>query len=538
VAPEPRKYAVQEGTLHRSIPQPQHVDASLVEALLRPGAFGHPADRMQLVETHISWVILSGDFAYKVKKPLVLDFLDFGSLEKRRHSCEEEIRLNRPWAPEIYLDVVPITGPASRPCIGGDGEVLEYAVRMRRFDQDLRLDRQLAAGLLTVADMKELGQTIANRHAAAAGANPADRERLVRQAMHFIWENFDHLNGIADAEQLAFLHDWTERELDRREAMLWQRFDDGFVRDCHGDLHLGNLVRLPTGITTFDCIEFNADLRYTDVYADVGFLDMDLTEKGHADLAAHFLNRYLERSGDYPGAVLLDLYFVYRCLVRAKVAAIRSRERELEAERDADVREAREYCAMARRQAQKQEPVLVIMCGLSGSGKTWLAERLMAAMPAIRIRSDVERKRLFGVGETAASGSDVGAGIYSAQANAATYATLFDFAGRLLTAGHQVILDAAFLKTGQRDMARGVAAAAGVPAVIVHADAAVNTLAERIRRRAETRRDASEADLAVLEHQLATADALETGECAIAVDTDSDVDLDELVSAIRGAPRR
>jgi len=505
---------------------------------MRPEAFEHPADRIELVETHISWVILSGDFAYKIKKPLVLDFLDFGSLEKRRRSCEEELRLNRPWAPEIYLGVVTITGPEDRPHIGGDGEVLEYAVKMRRFDQDLRLDRQLEAGLLTVADMKELGQSIAIRHAAAARAKTADRERLVRQAIHFVWENFDHLHGIADDDEFAFLNDWTARELEQREALLWRRFDDGFVRDCHGDLHLGNLVRLPGGITTFDCIEFNADLRYTDVYADVGFLVMDLTEKGHPDLAAHFLNRYLERSGDYPGAVLLDLYFVYRCLVRAKVAAIRSREREDDAERESDVREAREYCAMARRQAQKQEPVLVVMCGLSGSGKTWLSERLMAALPAIRIRSDIERKRLFGIGETAPSGSGLAAGIYSAQASAATYATLFDYAARLLWSGHSVILDATFLDAAGRDAARRVGAAAGCSTVLVRAQAADTVLRDRIRQRASRTDEASEAGLAVLEHQLATADALETGEGAIAVDTDSDVDLVELVSAIRGAPRR
>jgi len=519
--------------LHRSSPQPAHVDASLVKALLRPAAFKHPADRIELVETHISWVILVGDFAYKIKKPLVLDFLDFGSLEKRRRSCKEEVRLNRPWAPEIYLEVVAITGPEDRPHIGGDGEVLEYAVKMRRFDQDLRLDRQLESGLLTVADMKELGQRIANRHAAAARADTADRERLVRQAIHFIWENFDHLEGIADDDEFAFLNGWTARELGQREAMLWRRFDDGFVRDCHGDLHLGNLVRLPGGITTFDCIEFNADLRYTDVYADVGFLVMDLTEKGRPDLAAHFLNRYLERSGDYPGAVLLDLYFVYRCLVRAKVAAIRSREREDDAERSSDILEAREYCAMARRQAQKQEPVLVVMCGLSGSGKTWLSERLMAALPAIRIRSDIERKRLFGIGETAASGSGLAAGIYSAQASAATYATLFDYAARLLWSGHTVILDAAFLDVASRDAARRVGAAAGCTAVLVRAQASDTVLRDRIRQRASRTDDASEAGLAVLDYQLTVQEPPVAGEQAIDVNTGRDVDIAAVVASIR-----
>ena len=518
--------------MHNSSTQPAHVDDSVVQALLRQDAFPHPADTIELMETHISWVILAGDFAYKIKKPVVLDFLDFGTLDKRRHYCEEELRLNQPWAPELYLDVVTITGPAAEPVVGGEGEVLDYAVRMRRFDQHLRLDHQLADGLLTVTDMKELGQAIAARHAAAARPDPADRERLMGQAIHYFWENFDHLGGILDDEEFAFLHDWMGAEIGKHEARLRQRFDDGFVRDCHGDLHLGNLVRLPSGITTFDCIEFNPDLRNTDVFADVGFLAMDLTEKGHPELAAHFLNRYLERGGDYEGAVLLDLFFVYRCLVRAKVAAIRSRERESGAQRAADTREAREYSAMARRQATKGRPVLALMCGLSGSGKTWLSERLMASLPAIRIRSDIERKRLFGVEETAASGSGIGAGIYTPEASVRTYERLFTLARGLLEARHHVVLDAAFLKQDQRDAARNVAAELGVDAVLVCAEAPVEVLRTRIGKRAAAKSGASEADLAVLDHQLETAAPVGGDKTTICVDTSLDVDIERLVSAI------
>jgi aminoglycoside phosphotransferase family enzyme/gluconate kinase len=518
--------------LHNAGTQALTTDASLVEGLLRPEAFPHPAGDIELMETHISWVILAGNYAYKIKKPVVLDFLDFGTLQKRRHFCEEELRLNRPWAPELYLEVVVVTGPADEPVIGGDGEALEYAVKMLRFDQDLRLDRQLADGLLTVPDMKELGKNIAARHAAAERPDPADRDRLIRQAIHYVRENFDHLGDILDADEFRFLRDWTERELEQHEATLRQRFDDGFVRDCHGDLHLGNLVRLPSGITTFDCIEFNPDLRNTDVFADVGFLVMDLTEKGHHELAAHFLNRYLERSGDYEGTVLLDLYFVYRCLVRAKVAAIRSRERESETERDTDIAEARDYAAMARRRATKGRPILAIMCGLSGSGKTWLSERLMAALPAIRIRSDIERKRLFGLDETADSESGIGTGIYSPSASTETYERLFTLADSLLAAGHHVILDAAFLKKRQRVSAGSVASSLGVDSVLVYAEAPVDVLRSRIEERAKQKDAASEADLAVLEHQLESIAPAGIDERPIRVDTSSEIDVAHLVSSI------
>ena len=524
--------------MHNSSSQLPHVDASLVEDLLRQDAFPHAAGDIGLMETHISWVILAGDFAYKIKKPLVLDFLDFGTLGKRRHYCEEEIRLNRPWAPDIYLEVVTINGSVEKPTVGGSGEVLEYAVKMRRFDQDRRLDRQLEAGLLTVADMKELGQNIAARHAAAECPAASDRDRLIARAIHYFWENFDHLGDIIDKQTFAFLHGWMARELERHHATLLRRYDDGFVRDCHGDLHLGNLVRLPSGITTFDCIEFNPDLRNTDVFADVGFLVMDLTEKGHPELAAHFLNRYLERSGDYEGAVLLDLYFVYRCLVRAKVAAIRSREREAEQERQADIDDAHDYCAMARRQATKAPPVLIVMYGLSGSGKTWLSERLMAALPAIRVRSDIERKRLAGLDETAVSGSGIATGLYSAAASARTYERLFTLARELLSARHHVIVDAAFLQKAQREAARRVAGDLGVESLLVCAEAPEDTLRARIGKRAASRDEASEADLSVLEHQLETVTPIGSDEVAIRVDTSREVDIAALVAAILERDRR
>lgn len=510
-----------------------HIDDNLVEALLEPTAFDHPADNIELVETHISWVILAGDFAYKIKKPLSLDFLDFSSLEKREFCCREEIRLNKPWAPGIYLDVVPITRHDGQPHFGGDGEAFEYAVRMRRFDQALRLDAQLAAGLLSVADMKELGRNIAERHEVADVPDRGDRERLVEQAKHFVRENFDHLEGVISDDDFTFLQDWTDQELNKLDDVFWQRFDDGFVRDCHGDLHLGNLVRLPDGITTFDCIEFNRDLRYTDVFADVGFLTMDLVDKGRNDLAAHFVNRYLECSGDYAGVVLHDFYFVYRCLVRAKVAAIRSRERESAQKRDADVARAREYCEIARRQATKGSRALVIMTGHSGSGKSWVSERLMAELPAIRLRSDTERKRLFGLAEKAQSGSGIASGIYTAEASERTYKRLFELAGEVFASGHHVILDAAFLKAAQRDAARKVAAEAGCEPVLLHVRASTDVLRERLRQRASVKGDVSEADLDVLEHQLLTTEAITPDEVAIDVDNMDAVDIKAIAISIR-----
>ena len=265
------------------------------------------------------------------------------------------------------------------------------------------------------------------------------------------------------------------------------------MRNCHGDLHLANIVRLPDGIATFDCIEFNADFRQIDVMCDVAFLVMDLVERKRHDLAAHFLNRYLEATGDYDGVAVLSLYFVYRCLVRAKVAVIRSGEREDNGARDADIEEAASYSDMAIRQIADRNPVLVIMHGLSGSGKTFVSNQLMAALPAIRVRSDVERKRMFGLDEHASSHSPVGQGIYTKDANDAVYTRLYAVANTVLSSGRNVILDAAFLRQAERATAFHVAQDCGCSAVIVDVQAPEKILRDRLRDRDRDKQNVSEA---------------------------------------------
>ena len=512
---------------------------TLIDSLMSPAAFRHPVGSVELIETHISWVVLTDGFVYKIKKPLVLDFLDFGDLERRKFYCEEEIRLNQPWAPDIYLDVVPISLDNGQLRFDGDGIPIEYAVRMRRFDQEMRLDAQLESGNLSVADMKELGRNIAARHAAAEVVDESQRDKFVATTKSLIWDNFTALDGFIDDSDLTLLREWTERELRTLEALLWQRFDDGYVRDCHGDLHLANLVRLPDGITTFDCIEFSTDLRHIDVACDIAFLIMDLVARRRHDLAAHFLNRYLECTGDYGSMRVLSLYFVYRCLVRAKIAAIRSQERELELERAPDRAEIDHYCGMALRQIAQRVPKLVVMSGMSGSGKTWVSGKLMAAMPATRIRSDLERKRMFGLGETEHSGSAVESGLYSKDASHRVYTYLCETARSILNAGHSVILDAAFLHESDRAMAIAMAEDCGVPYVLLSVTAPTEVLRQRVQTRTRMAADASEADLEILEHQLKTAESMTDEEKAMAISCDNtgDIDIDELVKHIKTLAR-
>lgn len=505
----------------------------LIAGLLKPEAYPHPVGPIQVIETHISWVFLTGRYAYKIKKPVQLSFLDFRALEQRRFYCEEELRLNRCWAPELYDEVVPVGLKDGAPYIGGGGPAVEYAVRMHQFDQAQRLDHLLDADQLGVADMPELAQEIAARHLAAERAGPASR--LLLTTKRLMWENFDELIGVVAHQRIAALHGWTKESLIRHEALLKERCTNGFYRECHGDLHLGNLVRLASGIRAFDCIEFGEELRQIDVVADYGFLVMDLVARGRTDLAYAFLNCYLEIAGDYNGMTLLPLYFVYRCLVRAKVAAIRRRERDPGESSDQDTATLEHYSLLARTWTKPPRPVLVIMNGMSGTGKTWLSTRLVAAMPALRIRSDLERRRLFGLAENADSNSGIASGIYGPESGQSVYERIFEGARAVLDAGFDVILDATFLSRGYRKRAKRLARACGADFVIIRATAPLAVLEERVGTRAAKRTDASEADAEVLRFQDGTNEPLSAREAlaAITVNTESEVDIATLILAIR-----
>ena len=526
--------------MHTSGKSVTPLDTSLVESLMQPAAFGHPVDGVELIETHISWVILAGDYVYKIKKPVKLDFLDFSDLERRKFYCEEELRLNRLWAPEIYLDVVPVMVENGQAKFAGSGTPVDYAVKMRRFDQSALLDRELERGTLSVEDMRELGAHVAERHLAAPIVDASRREHVLGLTKQFMWDNFTALEGAVEDAGLQQLREWTERELGNVDAKLAQRFDNGLVRDCHGDLHLRNLVRLPGGITAFDCIEFDQDLRHIDVFCDIAFLLIDLVARRRHDLAAHFLNRYLERTGDYDGMSVFSLFFVYRCLVRAKVAAIRAAERTVDKEKAADREELARYIDMAKRQIAPRSPILVVMSGLSGSGKTWVSTRLMGAMPAIRVRSDIERKRMFGLEETERSSSAIGEGIYTPATSRKVYEKLDSIAGSILAADHNVILDAAFLRSADRTKAIETARRGGIFPAIVAVSAPPELMRKRILDRAGLAEDASEAGLDVLEHQLDRFEPVTDSENALVIEVENvdEVDVSSIAARIKDAAKR
>ncbi|MGA7802953.1 MAG: AAA family ATPase [Gammaproteobacteria bacterium] len=499
----------------------------IIKGLQDPRCYPDGVAEVQVLETHISWVLLAGEYAYKIKKPLNLGFLDFSTLDRRRHYCDEELRLNRRLAPELYLDVVAVTGSADRPRYADrdNPDAIEYAVRMRRFPQHARLDHQLDAGRLTLQDMDAIAQRVAEFHRQAPAANrdsPYGEPPAVQAPVR---ENFAQIEPLLDTQPdrrtLHRLAERAERQFAALREVLARRKTQGDVRECHGDLHLANLARLPAGITPFDCIEFNPGLRWIDVISEAAFLVMDLHHRGRADFAYRFLNAYLQIGGDYDGIAVLPYYLAYRAMVRAKVAAIESAQRR--SRRGPAMREYRAYAALAERLGNPASGAVILTHGFSGSGKTRLSQALLETLPGVRVRSDVERKRLFGLSADAVSASAPGAGIYTAEASERTYARLAAIARTVAKTGYPVLVDATFLESTRRRPFMELARTLGVPFAIVDCQAPEQVLRQRLASRTG---DASEADLAVLERQLQDHQPLTADEQKFALTVDTRVDTD------------
>jgi aminoglycoside phosphotransferase family enzyme len=476
---------------------------SLIRQLQNSDAFPHPVSRFQLVETHISWVLLTGDFAYKIKKPVVLGFLDFSTLEKRGFFCREELRVNRRTAPDLYLDVVPI-GTTSDGVEVGAEPAIEYALKMRQFPHDSRLDRRLKAGALGPEAMGRLAASIADFHDGleprAAGSAESEAGSVIRPARN----NFRHLDTSRlddrSKQQLAVIEAWTHEWAEHLKPVLAERARRGFIRECHGDLHLENLLMLNEKFVLFDGIEFNPELRWIDTANDIAFLVMDLLARGFSDLAFVLLNAWLERTGDYDSLAVMRFYLMYRSMVRAVVTSIRQRQT---GHQDESFRlDASRYIGLAASLSDTPAPRLFLMHGFSGSGKTWLSERMVGRLPALRVRSDVERKRPHGRSAGQAGTGKIGTGLYRSEARDQTYRVLERHCATGLRAGFHMIADATFLLARHRAPFFEMAQRTGAELTIVDCGTDIDTLRERVSRREAAMADESDAGLNVLEHQL------------------------------------
>jgi aminoglycoside phosphotransferase family enzyme/adenylate kinase family enzyme len=472
-------------------------------------------------ETHISWVLLAGDRAWKLKKAVNFGFLDFSTLAKRKYACEEELRLNSRFAPEIYLDVIHIGGTASKPVFNGKTAAIEYAVCMLRFDERGLLSNLADGQQLDQAHIDAMAQQIANIHQHAPPAEPDSLWGKPDRVHHWLSETLIHIKRLIkspEIPQATNVDQLCTRLYAQLRSILKARNESGFIRECHGDLHLGNMVWIESKLVPFDCIEFNPGLRWIDVISEAAFVMMDLDNRHYPAFAWRFINRYLSITGDYASLKVLRYYIVYRALVRAKVALLQHNEAEtLQTKKTQLYAQYIAYADLAERWLTQSRPVLILMHGLSASGKSTIAVKLAEEHGCIHLRSDVERKRLHELDPMADSVSGTNSGIYTASASNKTYLRLSDLATIALNSGYPVIIDAAFLERKRRNHFQQLAIESACPFLIVHCEASRDILEARIIARAQRGDDPSEATLAVLNKQIEQQHTLARGEPHIKV---------------------
>lgn len=471
-------------------------------ALLSPDAYAHPAADIHLIETHISWVILAGEFAYKLRRPVNLGFLDFRELERRRQDCLDEVRLNRRSCTTLYLGVVPITREAGRVRCDGPGVVLDWAVRMRRLPQERLLASLLEAGAVTFDLLGRLVAKIARFHAEAAGG-PAIRAlggyaTMVANWRRNLQETRPFVGPALSAEDFDRIRDYAMQFADRHHALFLQREAEGRIRDGHGDLRADAICFDPVepdGICIFDCLEFDARLRCADTGLDIAFLAMDLEQRGAREAADIVLSLYTAAMADATLPLVSSCYRCYRATIRGKIAAIRAAQPGLAPDdRERASAEARRHFRLALQYTRaNRAPSLLLVQGPSGSGKSLVAGGLAHRAGAALLSTDVVRKELAGLPPARRAPVPPATGLYDHATTARVYASMTERAQSLLAAGYAVVLDGTFLTRELRAPVLALARDAGVPLTVIECQAPEAVIRERQLLRAAQPWTASDA---------------------------------------------
>jgi len=474
-----------------------------VEAMTRPDFYPHEVrGEVRLTQTHCSYVLLTGLYAYKVKKPVDFGFLDFTTLAKRKRVCEDELRLNRRFSQDLYLEVVPISRSDHGAFhLGGQGETVEYALKMREFPQSALFSRMFEKDKLETEHLQGFGRLLAELHERAPTDHDIAHYGAVDQVRQVAEDNYrasEPYLGVAQTEaRLRQTRAYTERFFSEHANWFARRQRDGKVRECHGDLHLNNIFLDDGRIQVFDCIEFNRAFRCIDVIYDAAFLLVDLEVRGRRDLAYAFINAYLETSGDYFGAAMLPLYASIRAYVKAKVVSLLLDDEHLtDDEHDDARRQAEAYYRLAWDHAHGRRGEIWVSAGLSGAGKSTVAAWLAQQAGAVHIRSDAVRKHIA----DAPLHERADASLYTPEMSARVYQRLADLALLLAGLGLSVVLDAKYDRRRFRDELTERAHTADIPIQFIRCHAPLDVLRERIARRDHDISDATP-ELVAAQHE-------------------------------------
>ena len=500
--------------------------------MLQPGFYPHPVtEPIQLEQTHISYVLLTGDYVYKLKKPVNFGFLDFSTLEKRQHFCAEELRLNQRGAPELYLEVLPVTQVENQYQLRKTGQPVEYALKMCQFPQEALFIKMFEQGQLSETHMEELGRIVAQYHAKAQTNDYICKFGEVAQVRESINENYEvsrkYIGGAQTQAQFEETKQYTDTFFAQRPELFVSRIENNWIRECHGDLHLRNICLWQNKIRLFDCIEFNEQFRFVDVMYDVAFAVMDLEARQRSDLGNAFLNTYLEQTGDWEGLQVLPLYLCRQAYVRAKVNSLLLDDPSVPKNAlEEATATAANYYQLASKYTKPQLGKLILMSGLSGSGKSTVARQLARQMGAIHIRSDAVRKHLAGIPPKERGGDE----LYTAEMNQKTYERLLLLGIMLASQGFSVILDAKYDRQQLRSIAIALAQSHQLPLQILHCNAPVELLRDRLEKRSNDIADAT-ADL--LSGQQAAAEPFTEAEQPLVKHLDTSQPLEPQLESIK-----
>ena len=487
----------------------------LIQQMLQPGFYPHPViEPIELIQTHVSYVLLTGDYVYKVKKPVNFGFLDYSTLDKRHHFCKEEIRLNQRGAAEIYLEILPISQAGEKYQLGGT-DAVEYVLKMQQFPQEGLFSNMFERGELTEKYMEDLGRIVAQFHEKAHTDDYIRKFGEIPQVRDAIDENYrqtaSYIGGPQTQEHYEETQQYTDKFFASGEEVFASRIKNNWIRECHGDLHLRNICLWQDKILLFDCIEFNEPFRFVDVMFDIAYAVMDMDARSRPDLGNAYLNTYVEQIGDWEGLQVLPLYLSRQAYVRAKVTSFLLDDPSVPAaDKEAAAVTAAKYYQLAWEYTRSPSPAygpqsgssqgkLTLMSGLSGSGKSTVARHLARHTGAIHIRSDAVRKHLAGVPLDEQGGAD----LYSAEMTEKTYSRLLELGIKLASVGWSVILDAKYDKKKLRQDAIAGANSHQLPLSILHCTAPMEVCQGRVSSRTG---DVSDATADLLTKQQAAAE--------------------------------
>lgn len=470
----------------------------LLESMMNPDFYPHKPSCVEFIQTHISNVFIAGDFVYKVKKPVNFGFLDFTTLERRKFYCEEELRLNKRLAPSIYLDVIPLSLDENNKIVpGGNGHIIDYAVKMKKLPADRMLKILLINGEADKEVMDGIARKIAAFHKNAETGGRIDEMGSIAIIRHNHEENFiqteKYINITIPSFQYNFIKDYVDTFLAEKNELLKKRVADHKIRDCHGDLHLEHIC-IADEIIIFDCIEFNERFRFSDVAAEAAFLTMDLDYNGYHEQAESFVKSYLKYSCDTDMLILLNFYRCYYAYVRGKVTSFRLDQKDLpDEERSQIEKTAKRYFDLAYTYAAHLEkPVLILTSGLMGCGKSYQARHLAARLEAGIIRTDVLRKKMLNINPTDRHHEKFGRGIYSDNISRLTYDRAYELAESTIKSGKPVIIDASFKRRSERQKAMQMAERLNIPFYMIECTCRDEVVKKRLEKRIKEKNNASD----------------------------------------------